>query len=75
MFSFFGPIERAKAKDTSFFESAILLFKVLVISPDSINFFAVFKATVFADFRNFLPKGLLTALLIISGDDLILPLQ
>jgi len=40
-----------------------------LISPDSIRFFAVFKATFFADLRNFLPNGLLAVLLIIFGDD------
>jgi len=53
---FLGPFEGAKAFDTSFFESAILFFKVLLISPESIKFLAVFKAILWGDFRNFLPK-------------------
>ena len=48
----------------------MVFFNVLLISPDSNKFFAVFIATFFADLLNFFPKGLFTVFLIIFGDDL-----
>ena len=67
-FLFLEDFEEFRAFDTSCFESSILFFKVCLISPDSIKRFAVFKATFFADLRNFLPNGLLAVFLIIFGD-------
>ena len=69
-FLFLESLEDFKAFATSFFESLTLFCRVLLISPVSIRFFAVFKATFFADLLNFLPIGLLAVLLIIDGVDL-----
>ena len=60
-----------KAFDISFFESSMLLLNVFLMSPDSNKFFSVFRATFWADFRIFLPKGVFAVLLINFGEDLI----
>ena len=44
-FLFLEGFEEFRAFATSCFESSILFFRVCLISPDSIKFFAVFKAT------------------------------
>ena len=70
-FLFLESVEDLKASAISFFESSTLFFKVFLISPVSIKFFAVSNASFLADLFNFLPIGLLAVLLIIEGVDLI----
>ena len=71
IFLFLDSLDDLKAFDTSFFESSMLFFNVLFISPDSNKFFAVVIATFFADFLNLLPKGLFAVFLMILGEDFI----
>ena len=68
-FLFLEDFEEFREYDTSCFESSILFFKVFLISSDSIKFFVVFNANIFADIRFFLPYGLIAVHLDIFGDN------
>ena len=73
-FLFLDAFEPFNTSSTSLLESSILFLNVLLTSPDLIKFFAVFRATFFADFLILLPIGVLAVLLSIEGADLIMVL-